>query len=354
MKRCGHCWPQYVIRALVVWVPMVLLMACGYKDKPIPPQHAVPRAIQDLQVEVDDQGATFSWGYPDQSVAGRDLDKIDGFELYRAEIPVQSYCPTCPVPYTTRIALPGGLVPPEGSRTVTYEVKDLRPGYMYVFMVRSKTGWWTESQDSNEVSFLWQTPPAVPQGLTVAAGDGSNTLQWQPVVRSEEAGQKDATIRYQIYRAVEGGKAQALGEPVAAGRYTDEAVENGKAYTYQIQAVTFYTQGIMRSGLSEAVQVRPEDRTAPPVPGSFEGLRTAAGVKLFWEHVESGDLAGYRLYRRTASQSAPTLIGEVLLPLNIFTDTQVPAAPLFYSISSFDTQNPANESPRSREIYISN
>lgn len=277
MKKEGHR-PQYAICWLAVLVPVVLMTACGFKDKPIPPQHAVPGAIQNLRVDVDNQGAVLSWEYPKQSVTGRDLDRIDGFELYRAEIPVQSYCATCPVPYTTRVSLPGGLVPPGGGRTVTYEVKDLRAGNMYVFMVRSKTGWWTESQDSNEVSFLWQTPPGIPQGLTVAAGDGNNVLQWQAVDQSEEGGEKSTAVHYQIYRAVDGGKIEALGEPVVASSYKDEAVENGREYSYQIQAVSLYPQGVVRGGLSDAVQAKPVDRTAPPVPDTFEGLRTAAGV----------------------------------------------------------------------------
>ncbi len=352
MNGCGR-WLQHTVR-IAGMVTLCGLAACGFKDKPVPPQHAVPKAIDDLRAEIGDKGATLSWTYPKETVTGHDVDEIDGFELYRAEIPAQSYCATCPVPYSARVTVAGGSVPPSGGRAATFEVKDVRPGHVYVFMVRSRTGWWVESKDSNEVSFFWQTPPEVPPGLTVTAGDGANTLQWQPVAQKEGTVPNTAPMRYQVYRGIDGGAVAALGEPLAANSFSDQTVENDREYTYQVQAMSTYAQGAVRSGLSEAVQAKPMDRTAPPVPKKFEGLRTEIGVKLYWEHVESGDLAGYRLYRRAMGESKPTLVGEVQLPMNIFTDSKAPSVLLFYSISSIDTQNPANESVRSIEIRIEN
>jgi uncharacterized protein len=352
MSGCGR-WLQHTVR-IAGMVTLLGLAACGFKDKPVPPQHAVPKAIDDLRVEIGDKGAILSWTYPKETVTGRDVDEIDGFELYRAEIPAQSYCATCPVPYSARVTVAGGSVSPGGGRTATFEVKDVRPGHVYVFMVRSRTGWWVESKDSNEVSFFWQTPPEVPHGLTVTAGDGANTLQWQPVTQKEGTVPSTAPMRYQVYRGVDGGVVAALGEPLATNSFSDQAVENGREYTYQVQTISTYAQGAVRSGLSESVQAKPMDRTAPSVPKKFEGLRTEIGVKLYWEHVESGDLAGYRIYRRAMGESKPTLVGEVQLPMNIFTDSKAPPALLFYSISSIDTQNPANESARSNEIRIEN
>jgi len=350
MSGCGTRLRSIILALAILALP---LGGCGFKDKPVPPQHVVPKAVLDLQVDLDEKGATLSWSYPKETVTGGDVEEIDGFELYRAEIPVDSYCTTCPVPYDTPITVPGGAAPPDGGRTATYEVRGLRPGNLYFFKVRSTTGWWAESQDSNEVSFFWQTPPATPEGVTVTGGDGRNIVQWQPVGQRSDAAPATGAVRYQLYRGVDGGTITKTGEPVAAAAYTDTAVENGRVYTYQVQAISTYTQGMVTSSLSKTVEARPLDRTAPPVPGRVEGIRTEAGVKIYWDHADAGDLAGYRVYRRTAGESKPALAGEVNLPYNMFIDTKAPSGvPLFYSVSSIDTQSPGNESARSTEIRV--
>jgi len=333
---------------------LLSLGGCGYKDKPVPPQHVVPKAIHDLRAELDEKGATLTWAYPRQTVTGGDVEEIDKFILYRAEVPVASYCPTCPAPYAAAITVPGGAVSPGGGRTATYEVRGLRPGNFYFFKVRSTTGWWTESQDSNEVTFFWQTPPAIPEGLTATGGDGRNIVQWRAVAQPPDAPKEAGVVRYQLYRGVDGGVIAKVGEPVAAAAFTDTEVENGRVYVYQVQAISAYAQGAVQSGLSGTAEARPLDRTAPPVPGRVEALRTEVGVKIFWDHVEGRDLAGYRVYRRTAGESKPTLAGEVILPFNMLIDAKAPSVPLFYSVSSIDTQSPANESARSAEIRVEN
>lgn len=352
MSTCGTWLRQKALVSAIL--ALLALGGCGFKDKPVPPQHVVPKAVLDLRVELDEKGATLSWTYPKETVTGGTVEEIDGFELFRAEIPVNSYCKTCPVPYDARIAVPGGGVPPDGGRTATHEVSGLRPGNLYFFKVRSKNGWWSESQDSNEVSFLWQTPPKTPEGLTAASGDGRNILQWQPVLQPSDAAPVAETVRYQLYRGVDDGATTKIGEPVAATTYTDTTVENGRIYAYQVQTINTYAQGSVMSGLSEAVQARPVDRTAPPVPDGVEGLRTEVGVKIFWDHVEAADLAGYRIYRRAAGESKATLAGEVYLPYNMYIDAKAPGASVFYSVSSIDTQSPVNESTRSAEVQVDN
>lgn len=337
--------------ALALAVAAMLSVAgCGFKDDPVPPQHVLPQAVNDLRVELDDQGATLSWTYPRDTVTGGTIEEIDSFELYRAEIPVASYCPTCPAPYSSIIKVPGGMVVPGSGKTAVYELRDLRPGNLYVFKVRSQSGWWLHSQDSNEVSFLWQTPPKTPADLRCQSGDGRNSLRWQAVSELKDGSQSAVPIRYQLYRGVDGGTMEKLGEPMGATTYTDTAVENGRTYAYQVRALSAYAQGAVQSGLSETVQATPMDKTPPPVPAGLAALRTEIGVKVYWDAVQAEDLAGYRVYRRQPGQSAPVLVGEVNLPQSLLIDTKAPAGALLYSVSSIDTRSPANESVHSAEV----
>ncbi|MCL2790152.1 MAG: hypothetical protein FWD79_05860 [Desulfobulbus sp.] len=348
MNRCGNRRSALLILALLT---LLSLGGCGFKNAPVPPRHVIPVAIQDLRAELDDKGATLSWTYPKKTLTGKSVEEIGSFLLYRAEVPADSYCPTCPVPYDSWMTVSGGILASGEDRTATCEVRGLRPGQIYFFKVRSKAGLWIESQDSNEVTFFWQTPPATPDRISAVGGDGKNVIQWQPVDAGATSPQPLA-LRYQLYRGVGVGPVTQIGEPVEAASYTDTAVENGKVYVYRVQAISTFTQGSVKSGLSGTAEARPLKRTAPSVPDRIDGLRTEVGVKIFWDHVKDEDLVGYRVYRRAAGEDKAIRVGEVELPYNMFIDTKAPNVPLFYSISSIDGSDPPNESARSAEIRI--
>ena len=339
--------------ALTVLILLAVLAGCGYKDKPVPPSQIVPKAVTDLQYQLDEKGVTLYWSYPRETVTGDKLIDIASFDLYRAVVPANEYCETCPIPFASPIDLPGGALPDKGARTASYQMTVLRPGHLYFFKVRSKTGWWSESEDSNVVSFLWNTPPMAPEGLSVKAGDGRTVLAWQPVQRRQDASPLGETVKYQVLRSVDGGVFAKIGEPVATTTYTDTRVENNRTYAYQVQAVSVYKEGEVAGGTSQAVEATPLDRTAPPAPRTVEGLRTDVGVKVYWDQVQADDLAGYRVYRRAAGADKAQLVGTVLLPYNLFLDKKAAAGTqYFYSVTSIDGQNPANESASSPEVVV--
>ncbi len=88
-----------------------------------------------------------------------------------------------------------------------------------------------ESLPSEAVSanFPDKYPPAVPTGLTALIGPDAIDLAWQRNAESDLQG-------YSIYRSINNGAFQRLGDLVALPTYTDHAVEHGKTYTYKISA----------------------------------------------------------------------------------------------------------------------
>jgi len=327
---------------------------CGFKDKPVPPTRLIPKPILDLGYQLDDKGATLQWSYPGQTVTGDQVAEISGFALYRYEVREEDYCKTCPLPFDAPLTLPGGMPSGEGTKTASYQATALRPGNLYFFKVRSKIGWWIESQDSNIVSFLWHSPPKAPEGVSATGGDGTNSLKWHPVSQGQDATSLGDKVQYQVYRKTGDATFAKVGSPIAATSYLDTGVENGKVYSYQVQALAIGKEGTVIGGLmSTTVDATPLDKTAPPPPVDVQGLRTDVGVKIFWSNVEGSDLGGYRVYRRTAGESKARLAGEVHLPYTLFIDQAAPpTAELFYSVTSIDTQNPANESAKSSEVKI--
>ena len=331
------------------WAAVILLGGCGYKTLPVAPQASMPRPITDLTCELTGTGAVLHWTYPKETATGEDLQQIDSFQLYRAELPESDYCETCPIPFGSPISLPGGLLPDKGRRQGSWETDTLRPGSIYFFMLRSRSGWLAESDDSNVVSFTWATPPAAPSGLTADAGDGQISLRWQPVTTRFDGSPLRAPVKYQLARSTDGGSFSNISGQIVTPYYIDKEVQNGRKYAYRVQALT----GAVGGGFSLTVETGAIDRTPPEPPTHVKAVRTAASVKVYWDRGEEKDLAGYKVYRRIG-EGGPELLGKVMEPYNLFEDKNPPAkgSKVWYSVSSFDLSNPSNESQRSDEASL--
>ncbi|MDU9050207.1 MAG: fibronectin type III domain-containing protein [Candidatus Electrothrix sp. Rat3] len=328
------------------------LSGCGYKNDPVAPQALVPVPINDLRYELTDKGAVLHWSYPTRTVGGDELTEIDSFMLYRAEVPTADYCDTCPVPFGSPIKVDGGLIPErEGQRAASYEIGLLRPAHKYFFKVHSRTGWLTPSADSNQVSFTWETPPAVPQNLAAKASDSMVSLRWQPVSGYVD-GSKADNIKYQVSRQEDKGSFKNIGDLLTEPEYVDTEVSGGHEYTYRVQALSEYDGDMVASEFSKIYQTEVIDLFAPATPENVTTARTATSVKVFWDQGEEADLAGYRIYRRLGNEDDPAMIGEVKMPYNIYEDTEAPDENMYvyYSVSSFDKSDPPNESERSAEV----
>jgi len=350
-----HLKNQSVRLALILIASISVLSGCGFKDKPLPPEQVIPRAITDLRYQLSDKGVTLLWSYPTTTVTGGDITEISEFELQRAVIPMDDYCKSCPIPFGQAIKLPGGQVPDKGRKTGSYEGVLLRPGNMYFFKIRSVAGWWATSKDSNIVSFLWNIPARAPEGVTARAADGSIQLHWRPVTNHRDGSSLSEAVRYQVYRSMGGAAFKKIGEPVEGTTFVDKSPINGRKYLYKVQAISVYAQATVGGGMSKAVSAAAVDRTPPAPPHGVRAVRTAKAIKIFWQAVTDKDLKGYRVYRRLDGQQERVMIGEAPAPYVLFTDKTPPsgARRIFYSVSSFDKQQPGNESERSPEVMIS-
>jgi hypothetical protein len=72
-------------------------------------------------------------------------------------------------------------------------------------------------------------PPAIPTGLTALTGVNSIELSW-------ERNTEDDLKGYHLYRALEGGDFQPLGELVPQPAYSDKDIEKGRKYRYTLSA----------------------------------------------------------------------------------------------------------------------
>ena len=342
------------VAAVCMALLFIGLVGCGRKTDLVLPQSLVPVAIKDLRYGLDENGVTLQWSYPRKMESGDEIAEIDSFEVFRAAMPAGDYCEGCPVRFDGPIVIDGAVLPESGRKKIaSYAEGGLQVGYRYIYKVRSRAQWWYPSRDSNPVSFVWLSPPPPVEDLQIKVGDRAITLKWQPVDRAADGSILAEEPVYQIYRSLDNDKYDPLDQPVADNSFADVRVENSKRYFYRVRTLRRTGDMLQGGALSDIVSGVPGDLTPPAPVQHLVAVRVPGGIKLAWQAVPDVDLAGYRIYRWDQDAQEPDLIGEVESSQNQFIDRQpVAAKRWYYSVSSFDTASPANESSPSMEAFM--
>lgn len=335
---------------LILAIFLLILTGCGRKTPPLPPQAVVPMAIDDLRYRLDEKGVELSWSYPQRTRQGDQLDSIAEFEIYRAVIPVEDYCPDCPLPFAPPRLVPGGKIPLGVSkRTATFRDSLLRPDHLYFYKIRAKGGWYYSSPDSNVISFTWKKPLAAPENLIATPGDNAVYLSWQAPGRYLDGSAFSGPVSYRIFRAPAADKpfkiiVQQTGKTV----YTDINVINGRQYIYTVRALQEGGTNLLPGAAAQSVVAAPRDLTPPPPPSSFSVRQEGKETFLAWKAPRTNDLAGLNIYRRCGTGQRQK-IATVDPDSEGYTDRSAPdtGTPCLYQVSAFDTAH--NEGPATQE-----
>ncbi len=343
----------HVAGAILLTGTLLLAGGCGFKTDPVPPDSIVPKAIEDLRHSVSEKGVVLTWSFPTETIRGTDLTDISTFDVYRAVIPVEDYCPTCPIPFSEAMQVPGGVVDPEGTRQGTYTTALLRSGHKYFFKVHARTSWWAASTASNIVSFVWHIPAKGPEGVKAEGADSSAIVSWRPVTKLMDGQDASYPLFYQVQRSKDNVGFANIGNSTAETRFVDSALKNGVTYYYKVQSILMVDGNAVSGGLSESVSAIAVDQTPPAPPTGITVVRTGGGIKVFWDKSHEADVKGYRVYRRGAAEKTAKFIGDVSSVYTIFEDTGVSGdGSYYYSVTAYDQMETANESEKSREAGV--
>jgi hypothetical protein len=158
----GKQQPRSIL-LLVALIGIPLLVGCGVKSTPVPPETVHPAAISDLQASADPTGINLTWSRPMHYVSGHSMRDLGGFVLLRGEgnQPLQ---PLVELPVTDQERF-------APQRMYSYVDGEAQVGNRYRYEIISRTTDGYTSEPSNQVQFT-RVPPhktLQPQNLALPA-----------------------------------------------------------------------------------------------------------------------------------------------------------------------------------------
>jgi hypothetical protein len=338
--------PGAALARLALVLVALLLISCGKKTAPIPPQAVIPAPITGVAYQLDENSVTLSWQAPLMTEQGKRLARINSFIVEKAEYPSSEFCRDCPARYHNVATVPTAGSPADRGDRLSYRDEDLRPDHVYLYRLRTSMGWRLTSLPSEPIVFTWQLPIAAVSGLQADSGEQQISLNWQPPTQGLDGTPVTEPLQYQVFRSVSGHNFLPLDKQLTDPYFKDDQLTNGVDYQYKVRASRI-SGGT--GAFSSPVEARPRDLTPPPAPQGLDTVATQKGTRLFWEPVTVTDLAGYQIFRRSEDEELQ-LIGTVGASQNSFVDPGVgKQETYYYRLKAFDQAEPANKSPFSDE-----
>jgi len=133
---------------------VILCLACGIKNPPVPPKTLTPPAIRDLKAEVIGDKVQLTWSMPKDD--NELFDRVKHFRVYKYKSHSSiEVCEGCPIPFKPLLDIklkdpyPAQM---EGDSIIYHDAIEANYGYAYKIVVHHKSG--GVSEDSNIVQFV--------------------------------------------------------------------------------------------------------------------------------------------------------------------------------------------------------
>ncbi len=209
--------------------------------------------------------------------------------------------------------------------TVTMTYSQL--GDPFYIIVKAVDQYGYVSLPCDEISNTLKTP------LAFGAGGGETNIIFRWIPNGNVA-----FARYNVYRRISGDSLfiRIDSVPYWQTSYTDSAVWGDKVYEYRVAAVDLHGNEGPLSDITTGF-LKP-----PAQPEDFVIGSGATAIRLGWGRNTEGDLRGYRVFRRTGTDTTFYLQTPVPLTATIYTDTAVQEGiTYYYKVDAIDTTDAA-------------
>lgn len=327
---------------------LMVAIGCGMVAAPQPPSLKLPEPVTNLTAQRVGDKVNLHWTMPKRATDNVLLEGGQTADICRREsagpcVKVGRLVLAPEVSAVFTDTLPGPLLsgPP---RPLTYIVE-----------LENHAG--RTAGPSNQALTAAGAAPAGIVNLQARAQANGIVLSWTPA-----GGQETVRIHRRLDQKTAAGKGTTPAEQMLEftgqdqGRVLDTDAALDHIYTYWVQRVAKVSvagHSVELAGApSEPVTINARDVFPPAVPQGLQAVADpeAHSIDLSWQPDSEADLAGYRVYRREAGDTAaPVRISGKTEPAAAFRDTKaVPEHRYEYSVSAVDRDG--NESARTAEV----
>ena len=334
--------------AALALVLLSLLLSCGNRKPPLPPQERVSQRVDAAAFQRGNQ-VILSWKMPARNASDNDLQNIARADIYRLAEPLNSPLTLSEEEFASRSVVIASVPISDADfalKTLTYsdtlEFAGQPARLRYSIRLVNRSG-----QKASFSNFLLVEPASriagSPSSLSAALSQESIALTWSAPAANVDGTTPPNVLGYNIYRSASDKETSRLlnKTPVGETRFADEFFEFDREQFYFVRAVSVGTGGEpVESGESNIVRLMPRDTFAPSPPSAITLAATLNTISIFFASNPDRDIAGYKIYRSTDADLDWTkweLLTAELLTTNTFQDTRVESGKTyFYYITASD------------------
>ncbi|HZS51696.1 MAG TPA: fibronectin type III domain-containing protein [Bryobacterales bacterium] len=309
----------------------------------MPPLLNIPARTADLQASQRGAELILQWTAPGQTTEGIALKQVDRTSLLAKVVETGSVDAASFDTGARELATWNDLA--GGQKVERHLPLPASPGVRLALAVKNFSARGRTLGVSNIA--IVQIGPLVspPPKLSATVQPAAIRLEWAPV--SGAAG-------YRVYkRSGENPQFAYLGSTTAP-LFEDSNFEWGEPYAYFVRAYAEVSTGIDESADSPVAAIVPHDVFPPSPPAGLRAVATETSAEISWNLSPEPDTAGYNIYRRVLSGSAPSppvRLNAELLSAPVFSDKDVQRQRRYvYTVTAVDDKG--NESGPSAPLEV--
>jgi hypothetical protein len=222
-----------------------------------------------------------------------------------------------------------------GSRTI----EDVGVGagrYLYRVELRKEEG--VALAETDPIPIDRTSLPAITGDIEIEGREGAISLSWAAPADGPRG------LLYNVYRRGRDESGPISREPLTVTNFTDTRIAREAEYCYHVETVLLKGGVRVEGGRSREVCGRSVDRTPPPAPAGVRLVHLEGAFRLSWLPVESGDPAGYNVYRSSGGGPFVKINADPVAGTGYRDSDLEGGVEYVYRLTAVDSSSRANES----------